>query len=591
MRVSDDNSTYTPLNAGQTFTGIADKDSEYPDLKIDLETDQIGILTISLSQDNTNFISREYVYDPNNEEGELFKPYVEIKGHNYVRVSFKNTSDTNQTFLRLHTEFGTFRTTQTIQKVELTRSTTVDGDVITSKNRAFIQSVPSYNFIPSNFRTFTDGASGSATAENGMFKVSCGTGGLGSFGAIQSFRSLNYKAGETGMTRFTARFDSSSANSWQGVGLLNIGDELSFGYNGTDFGCWHRYGGKAEVRTITVTNPATGGETLTLTLNNVAYSIPLTAGTVQHNAYEIEQWLKDSTNQTIWGADQINDTVIINALSDGPKSNTYSFSSSGTATGTITLNETGVTKTSDFVKQTEWNRDQLTNLDPSKLNIYEIRYQITGNISYYVEDPDDGFILVHIINTQGSTPNFNNPSLRSGLYSTSVGSTTNHDVYAGSLASFVQGNLVETRNPRALVNSQSCGTSPTTIFVLRNRRTYNSQINQVEIEPRELNISSESSKNVEIELRASTNFNTSGDQNFQNIGSNLISDASVNANTISGSSRLLGAFTVSPSSSLIINLKNEKIRIPPSLQLAVLGKVTSGSSAVITASLVYYEDV
>ena len=127
---------------------------------------------------------------------------------------------------------------------------TAFGEVSIAANEPFIQATAAYNLIPANFREYST-ATGTTGAESGMFKVTTGTS-LSGYGAIQSFRALNYKAGEGGLARFTGVFESSAANSWQGVGLVNLGDELSFGFNGLEFGTWHRYGGVAEVRTLTI---------------------------------------------------------------------------------------------------------------------------------------------------------------------------------------------------------------------------------------------------------------------------------------------------------------------------------------------------
>lgn len=462
------------------------------------------------------------------------------------------------------------------------------GEVSIAENQPFIQGTAVYNFIPSNFRTFTSG-SGTAGAEDQMFKVSTGTSQFG-YGAIQSFRAINYKPGQSGMARYTALFESSAANSWQGVGLVNLGDELSFGYNGTDFGIWHRYKGKAEVRTITVSGAAGGAENLTLTLNGIAYTVPLTAGTTAHNAYEIANWL--NANQSVWGADQLNSTVIVSALSDGAKSGSYSFSS-GTATGSIAQNTAGATKTSDFIKQANWNVNTASWLDPSKGNVYQIKYQYLGfgNIKFFIEDPTRGeFVLVHNIEfpNANTTPNLGNPSMRCGMYCVSLGSTTDLVVKSGSMSAFLQSKPVNTRNPRAEKNTQSVSSTFTNVLTIRNRRTYNSLINQVEIEPSFLSLASESSKNTVFELRTTTDTNV--EQNFTNVGNNLVADVDKTSVAITAGS-LLTSFTLSPGGTKDVNLTDLRIRIPPTLHLCILARVTGGASAAVTAALTWYEDV
>lgn len=465
------------------------------------------------------------------------------------------------------------------------------NDAAQAVNRPFVQTVPSYNFIPSNFREFT-ASGGSSGAEDRKFKVSSGTS-AGGYGAIQSFRSLNYKAGEGGLARFSGYFPSPQANSWSGLGILSIGDELSFGYDGEDFGIWHRYGGISECRTLTITTPASGAETLTLTLNSVAYNIPLTAGTVQHNAYEIDAWLNDSANQAVWGADQIDDEVIICALSDGAKAGTYSASSTGAFVGGIVQDTAGVTKTSEHIKQANWSENTMDTLDPSKGNVFQITYQDLqfGDAYFYIESPGSGkFERVHVLNVANSTttPSLGNPSLRAGMYAVNTTGTTNVDVYSGGFGLFMQGEEGRTRNPRAVEHTQSIGTTYSNILTLRNRRTYNGYVNQVEIEPEVLSVAAEGSKNVAIEVRSMVDAGV--EQDFQPTGTNLVSDVDKTAVNITGG-RFLFATTIAGGSSTTIDLNKLRIRLPPSLKFVVSAKKASGANIDVTAALTYYEDV
>ncbi|HUV84142.1 MAG TPA: hypothetical protein VMV86_00450, partial [Methanosarcinales archaeon] len=366
-----------------------------------------------------------------------------------------------------------------------------------------IEGAATYGLIPSNFREFT-ATGGSTGTENRMFKVSTGTS-VGGYGAIQSFRATPHRVGKNVSCRFSGYFPSSVASSWQGIGLISIGEELSFGYNGIDFGVWNRYGGLPEVRTINITGASGGATTLTLTLNSIGYSIPLTAGTVQHNAWEIEEWLR--ANQSIWTADQIDDTVIISALSDGAKDGLYIYLH-GTSTGTITQNKAGVTKTSDHIPQADWNGEAYPEtLDPSKGNLYIINYQnmLFGVIEYSIVDPNTGHpIVVHRIKSPNSstTSKLPNPSLRAGLYAASTGATTNIDVYAGAFSIDVDGKSSRTRNPRAIDSEQSItNTTENAVLTLRNRDTYNYYANQVEVLPLILTISNETTRAARVRVR------------------------------------------------------------------------------------------
>lgn len=394
-------------------------------------------------------------------------------------------------------------TDESVQAVTDRIPVTAFGELSMSINRPVIQNDATYNLIPANFREFTS-TSGTTGVSNKLWQVTTGTTIFG-YGAIQSFRSINYKSGQGVLTRFTALFENNVASSWTGCGLLSISDELSFGYNGTAFGIWYRNGGLPEVRTITVTVAAGGSTNLTLTLNSVAYTIPLTSGSTAFNAYQIENWL--NANQSVWVADQVGSTVIISAQSDGAKAGTYTYSHA-TSTGTIAQNTAGVTKTSTHIPQASWSENLMASLDPTKLNNYAIVFG-NGNFKFYVEEPEtDNYILVHIIDFLNSetTVELANPSLRVGFYAASIGSTTDLTVKCSRFSAFIQGEDEQTRNPRAVKNTQTVSGLFTNILTLRNRNTYNYFYNQVEVRPLNLTISSESNKNVEVEIRANPTF-------------------------------------------------------------------------------------
>jgi len=107
------------------------------------------------------------------------------------------------------------------------------GEILIAENTPQVSGNAVYNFIPSNFRTFLDG-SGTAIAEDSVFKVSSGTA-LGDYGTIRSFRSINYQTAQGSTVRLCAMFSNAEALTWSGAGAINLGDELSFGYNGLNF--------------------------------------------------------------------------------------------------------------------------------------------------------------------------------------------------------------------------------------------------------------------------------------------------------------------------------------------------------------------
>jgi hypothetical protein len=458
---------------------------------------------------------------------------------------------------------------------------------------SYIEGSATYNLIPSNFRTFTSN-NGTVTTENRLFKISTSTTENGS-ALLKSFRSLPHRVGKSATGRFSGYFENNAANSEQGLGLITIGEEMSFGYNGTTFGIWHRYGGIAEVRTITITIAATGNETLTLTLNGIDYSIPLTIGTIAHNAYEIQSWL--NANQLIWGANQIGSTVIINALSDGAKSGVYTYNSSGDSVGNITQNTMGVTKTSNFVAQSQWNGEALIEqFDPSKGNLYQISYQnmCWGEIKYFIVDRIRGFYVnVHTVRFVNTTTvsGLSNPAMRVGVYATSLGSTTNLNVYVNSFEAAIDGNVNRTRNPRSITATQDVTTTnETALLTLRNRKTYNYLTNQIEIEPLFINIANDTNRNIRIRVR--TAVTTGIEQNFVSAGNNLVADIDRTPIVYTGGT-LIASTAVAAAGISNIDLNMRQITLPPDLMMIITAERTAaiGGNNNIEATLDWYEDL
>lgn len=465
------------------------------------------------------------------------------------------------------------------------------GELITANAIPIIAADAVYNFIPSNFRSFTSLSGATGITSNGMFYAECGTTSLG-YAAIQSFRSINHKIGQSAEIVFAAYFDDAAALTWQGVGGFNIGDEMSFGLNGLEFGVWHRYGGFAHVSNLNLTVGAGGAETVTLTLNSVAYNIPVTVGTVQHNAREIAEWL--TSNADVWNAEQNNDDVIISATSDGAKDGTYSISSTGTLAGTISTTKSGVTKTSDFKPMSEWNGTIPDEFDYTKGNSYRIQYQNGfGNIHYFIEDHNSGqWVRVHTVKNLNEKTNTNltNPSVRCGMYAASIGGTTNVSPKVAHISGKIYGQVQPIRNPRSVKNSKSISTTLTNILTIRNKRVFNGRINQVEIEPLAITLANTGTKTAEFQIR--TNCSVAGDINYEDAGNNLVSEIDVSGTTASEDGILIDAYEVTPNNSESITLTDFNIRIPPTLRITISAKQLAGGSAGdLSAKLTYYEDI
>jgi hypothetical protein len=99
---STDNTSTTLLTAGNTFTGVAEL-NDYPDVMVTVATDQNGTLYCDFSNDGTNWdTTLTFKYNT----ARINPPHVFVKGNRYFRVRFENTSTSDQTYLRLYTNYG-----------------------------------------------------------------------------------------------------------------------------------------------------------------------------------------------------------------------------------------------------------------------------------------------------------------------------------------------------------------------------------------------------------------------------------------------------------------------------------------------------
>lgn len=104
--VSTLNSSSTPLNNGQTFTGTAEL-NDAPQVLVVVNTDRSGTYNIQASIDNVNFTTLgSYTYRVGT--GSINRPHLFVKGRRYIRVSFTNNSGQNQTYFNLQTSYGVF---------------------------------------------------------------------------------------------------------------------------------------------------------------------------------------------------------------------------------------------------------------------------------------------------------------------------------------------------------------------------------------------------------------------------------------------------------------------------------------------------
>jgi hypothetical protein len=412
---------------------------------------------------------------------------------------------------------------------------------------------------------------GTADTNNNMFRCQTGTS-IGGYAVIRTARPTVYREGLGMTTRLTSKFSTGVANSVQFGGYFNLTENVAFGYRGADFGILIDTYGSPEVRDLTITSSGNG--TLTLTLDGTAYNIPITTGTIQHNAYEIEAWMNNPANQTIWNVQQDNDRVVFLARDTASRTGTYSISGAGLA-GTFSQIEAGAAKTEKTILKANWNKDTASWLDPTDPNVYMIKlsYLGFGPFRFFIINPTTSeFVLVHEEINAGSgktKPSIGKRALKVGWVAASAGSTTNLTVEGGSASSFIDGESKLLKPAKATSGQNtSVGNSFESVVAIRAKEEYSKKVMLGRIAPLSLSIANDSTKTVEYRLIKNPDY---GETNFLSVSSDSIAQSDTSNNAL-------------------IDLTVLDVELLLNDTLVVFARKTGGTDPTVDAALIWKED-
>jgi len=462
-----------------------------------------------------------------------------------------------------------------------------------SENTPLTQISAQYGLGQNVFLVIDAIPSGTATASDGKFICQTGTDPNG-FASITTLRELTFRPGQGIVARISSLFTpGAAAGSLQTAGLLNAENGLAFGFINDKFGIIYAHDGQVEHQELTITTPAGGSETATVTVNGNALSVPLTAGTVQHNAIEVADSLTTQVANYRFNAD--NNQVIALAVVPGA-AGSFAFSSSTAVAAWVQI-KAGVALTFEpVVEQTDWNIDKMEDFtfDFSKLNGFQIKFTYTGAL-FSVIDDDGSLRDVHLIGGVNASdkPFVTTPSFRVGWVSRKISGDATNLIVAGSSASgFVEG---EKRFDSGLNASDaaalSIGTSDTTVLVVRNRIAFGDRINRAELLPRFISASTQTNKTAFISLILNPTF--SSDLVFDYLDKvNSIAEISKDNVSITGG-KLVGSVTTTLGSPQSVNFNDEPNTdtfLPPGSVFAIVARVSSGAAADMDVSMSWQED-
>tara|TARA_R110000772_G_scaffold249530_2_gene364002 strand:+ start:113064 stop:114614 length:1551 start_codon:yes stop_codon:yes gene_type:complete len=445
---------------------------------------------------------------------------------------------------------------------------------------------------------------GSVSSVNNMAKLSTGAS-ANRIAHLISKDLIKYNPGQGGLWRGTAVFTAGAANSTQIIGIGEPFDGYFFGFNGATFGVQRKQGGKPEIQTLTITAGAvTDAGNITITLDGDAKVVAVAnADTVDEVVDKIVATSFDSVGDG-WLLHKIgvtggSSTISFCSRSPGDKSGTFSFVDTDTTGVAATFAETlaGASTTTTVVNQSSWNQDTFdgtgdsgVTLDPTKGNVYQIRYQWLGfgAIEFSIENPETGvFTIVHRIKYANTVtiPSVDNPtfSLFAGVENTS--NTSDIVMYSGSMAGFTEGKE-ELLGIRRGVSANTAGVTTTEkhLISIRNKIIYQSLVNRVKVKVNILSGSSAfSAGNGEVTLRFYANpILTAAVWTDVSTNTSVVQkDTSATGINVAGAAELF-AMTLSDKSSQIIDLTSDihAGHLNPGNIISVTGETSQGTTEI-----------
>tara|TARA_R110002126_G_scaffold71121_5_gene178572 strand:+ start:5534 stop:7117 length:1584 start_codon:yes stop_codon:yes gene_type:complete len=469
-----------------------------------------------------------------------------------------------------------------------------------------------YGLDSRKFESF-DAFGGTVDSTGTLMRCQTGTAQYG-YGVLRSRRAVRYRPGQGALTRFTAAFTQGTAGYTQRAGFFSQEQALQIGYNGTSFGILRQNEGKAHIEKLVVTGAASVASDVTITLNGVAYVVPISIDTASINAAEISEWFQINATAG-WVVEHCDGIVNFLSTSIGVKAGTFSFSAgTTTATATIETIQTGVADVNNWTTQENWNIDTCLGdgpdngnpsnilLDPTKLNVYQINFRWlgAGQITYSIEHPDNGEMIAihkeHYVNTN-TTLHLDNPSLKLGYVAASLGGTgTNVVVTGGSIMGAIEG-LIETTNLPTSAAVSIAGSYTTGslhhALTIHNRLVFDNKINTREVLLKEISAAFRTSPAGQpIEIFVFYNFDDLPSPSVYNVISSTESSVFYN-NTVGtltlGTNIPIYTFFSSGGESTNLDLEKLRIALPPNNKITVAFQSTDTVSRASVA-LTFIED-
>ncbi|MEA4932283.1 MAG: hypothetical protein VB071_01630 [Lawsonibacter sp.] len=254
--------------------------------------------------------------------------------------------------------------------------------------------------------------------------------------------------------------------------------------------------------------------------------------------------------------------------------------------------------TNNWIPQTTWNKDKFdgsglsgVTLDPTKGNVYSIRYQWLGfgAIDFMIENPTTGeaVIVNRIAYANSNTnPSIYNPTLPVYAKVENTTNTTNITLQTPSAMAFIEGSPNSADNVRnSIFGSKTTVTTEAAILTIRNKSLFQTKTNRVRVRLDFLSTSADGTKNVTFRLLKNATL-TGG--TYVDISTNTsVVDYNTGATYTAATGKALASFECGKTESLQFLLDSLNLVLAPGDTLTVTA--TSIASVDVFASLSWGE--
>ena len=237
-------------------------------------------------------------------------------------------------------------------------------------------------------------------------------------------------------------------------------------------------------------------------------------------------------------------------------------------------------------------------LDHTKINIFEIRFQYlgAGKIQLCIEDDSTGdFVVAHTVlyANNNIVPSVYNPNFFHTIWVNNKATTDNIIIKSASYAYFVEGktSFIELHQPENAsgTKEKTTVTTEVAIFTLRNKSTYASKTNFIDILLLVAGASVEaSSSNNLATVRIVKNAILGGTPSWSDINTNnSIIEIDISGTTVTGGKELGDGLLAGKNDGIRVPLIDHKIILNPGDTLTIAG--SSANSATIRAQTIWRE--